>query len=83
MTEPFVDVVIACHDQTRPLDRAVRSVLQDETTRHLVRVTVVAHGLPADALRDRVAGIDGAVRIVEYADGIRSAAGRSTTGCRS
>ncbi len=75
MTEPFVDVVIACHDQTRPLDRAVRSVLQDETTRHLVRVTVVAHGLPADALRDRVAGIDGAVRIVEYADGIRSAAG--------
>nr|WP_241748158.1 glycosyltransferase [Microbacterium aquimaris] len=75
VTEPFVDVVIACHDQTRPLDRAVRSVLQDETTRHLVRVTVVAHGLPADALRDRVAGIDGAVRIVEYADGIRSAAG--------
>lgn len=75
MTEPFVDVVIACHDSSRPLDRAVRSVLHDAEVRDAVRVTVVAHGLPADVLQERVDGIAGAIRVVEHTDGIRSAAG--------
>lgn len=72
---PLVEVVIACHDDTRPLERAVASVMQDVEVRHLVRVTVVAHGLPKDRLSRKLDGIDGEWRVVEFADGIRSPAG--------
>lgn len=75
MTAPLVDVVIACHDVTRPLARAVSSVLQDAETRPIVRVTVVAHGVPGDELTVQLAGIEGSWRVVEFADGVRSAAG--------
>ncbi|GAA1926600.1 hypothetical protein GCM10009775_18490 [Microbacterium aoyamense] len=72
---PFVDVVIACHDPSRPLERAVRSVLADPDVRDDVRVTVVAHGIPGEPLAERLAGIDGAWRVEEFSDGIRSPAG--------
>lgn len=75
MTRPFVDVVIACHDQLRPIERAVGSVLSDDSARRSVRVTVVAHGIPAAPLSERLSGIAGSWRVEEFADGIRSPAG--------
>ncbi|MCD2444066.1 glycosyltransferase family 2 protein [Agromyces sp. SYSU K20354] len=75
MSRPFVDVVIACHDASRPIERAVASVLHDDDVRDEVRVTVVAHGLGADAFEQRLAGIDGSWRVVSFTDGVRSAAG--------
>lgn len=75
MTAPFVDVVIACHDESRPIERAVASVLADADVRREVRVTVVAHGLPAEPFEQRLAELGGDVRVVSFVDGIRSAAG--------
>lgn len=71
--EPAVDVVIAVHDPSREVDRAVRSVLQATAP---VRVTVVCHGIEADALTlDPQTRSDERLRLVEFADGIRSPAG--------
>lgn len=75
MSEPLVDIVIACHDESRPLERAVSSVLQDADVRTRVRVTVVAHGIDPAKLGDRLGHISGEVRLVGFVDGIRSAAG--------
>ncbi|MET0811681.1 MAG: glycosyltransferase [Microbacterium sp.] len=78
MTTPLVDVVIACHDEARPIERAVASVLQDADVRERVRVTVVAHGLPAEPFESRLSALDvpaGSWRVVAFADGIRSPAG--------
>ncbi|MGM7697403.1 glycosyltransferase [Microbacterium sp. A84] len=75
MSSPLVELVIACHDERRPLERAVASVLKDADVRDLVRVTVVAHGIDPEPLRERLAGIAGDTRVLAFADGIRSAAG--------
>ncbi|WP_040165457.1 glycosyltransferase [Microbacterium gorillae] len=75
MSDPLIDVVIACHDPSRPIERAVRSVLADDTARSLARVTVIAHGLDATTFDQRLAGIAGDWRVVPFADGARSAAG--------
>jgi hypothetical protein len=75
VSNPLLDVVIACHDESRPVERAVGSVLQDAAARESVRVTVVAHGIPAAPLEERLAGISGSVRVEAFDDGIRSAAG--------
>lgn len=75
MTSPFVDVVIACHDPSRPLERAVRSLLASDAARETVRVTVVAHGLAAEAFERRLTGIRGEWRVVEHHDGVASPAG--------
>lgn len=77
-----VDVVIACHTPTRPVGRAVASVL-DDNGEHAA-VTVVCHGVGAEAIsavleprhRDRV-------RLLEHDDGIHSAAGPFNAGMRS
>ena len=72
---PTVDVVIAAHDPGRRVDRAVSSVLDGTTT--AVRVTVVAHGIPATAFHDQLAAQrdDRRLRVVEFADGVPSPAG--------
>lgn len=75
MTTPLVEVIIACHDERRPIERAVASVVQDAAVRDRVRVTVVAHGVDAERMRTRLADIEGDVRVLAFADGIRSAAG--------
>jgi len=75
MSGPLVELVIACHDARRPIERAVASVFQDADVRELVRVTVVAHGLEAELLTDRLAGVVGDWRVVPFVDGVRSAAG--------
>lgn len=75
MTKPFVDLVIACHDPSRPLERAVRSVLAGDAARRQVRVTVVAHGQPADVFTKMLESVPGDWRVVEYSDGLSSPAG--------
>ncbi|HWL77206.1 glycosyltransferase family 2 protein [Microbacterium sp.] len=73
-SSPRVEVVVAVHSETRPVERAVASAL---ATRAPVRVTVVAHNLDPAAVRRRLGDLqdDHRVRIVELADGIGSPAG--------
>lgn len=84
MTEPpqpevGVDVVIAVHDPTRPIDRAVRSVLDHNGDG--VRLTVVCHEVPAAAIRARLDPPHReAVRLLEHSDGRRSPAGPFNAG---
>jgi len=75
MSAPLVEIVIACHDAHRPLRRAVESVLQDADVRDRVRITVVAHGIDPELLCEQLTDLDGDVRVLAFADGIRSAAG--------
>lgn len=79
MSVPAVDVVIAVHDLSRPVGRAVRSVL--EGADGAARVTVVCHELTAES----VAGVlppelRAQVRLLEVADGTRSPAGPFNAG---
>lgn len=80
MTERVgVDVVVAVHDTSRPIARAVRSVLDHNGEG--VRLTVVCHELDAD---DVAAVLDPAhrdrVRLLEHRDGRRSPAGPFNAG---
>jgi len=79
---PTVDVVIAVHDPFRPLDRAVRSVLQDGVEG--VRVLVVCHGIAATAFAAARREFDGAaVDWREFSDGVRSPTGPFMHGLRA
>ncbi|WP_109473711.1 glycosyltransferase [Ornithinimicrobium cavernae] len=77
-----VEVVIAVHSTSRPIGRAVASILDDNGSQ--TAVTVVCHNLGADQIlpgiapqhRDRV-------RLLEHHDGIRSAAGPFNAGMRA
>lgn len=73
--QPSVDVIIAVHQPTRPIERAVASVL--DHTRAPIRVTVVVHNTDPEPLRARLAAYagDARLRVVEYRDGIPSPAG--------
>lgn len=81
MTVPLLDVVIAVHTRTRPIGRAVASLLGDEPVD--VRVTVVCHGIEAVRIAETV-GIPAGplLRYVEYRDGIPSPAGPFNHGMR-
>ena len=77
-SEPLVDLVIPVHDASRPVGRAVRSVLDGAPAG--VRVTVVCHGIGRDAVIGQLDGLDnglnnGALRVVEFADGIAAPTG--------
>jgi hypothetical protein len=72
---PLAEVVISVHDPSRPIARAVGSIVDSPAVDRL-RVTVVCHGLPAASFAaavDRFRAAD--VRWVEFDDGIRSPAG--------
>jgi hypothetical protein len=56
------DVVIAVHDEDRPIERAVHSVLQDG----LGRAVVVCHGIDPDRIAER---LEMPGRVVETGDG--------------
>jgi len=72
---PFVDLIIPVHDASRPIRRAVASALDGVDARDL-RVTIVCHGLAAEPVREKLAGLDQSMlRIVEFSDGVRSPAG--------
>lgn len=80
MSEFDVDVIIAVHTASRPIRRAVASVL--DHTASAVRVSVVAHNLDAEAIRANLAEYaahDG-VRLLSLADGIPSPAGPMNLG---
>ncbi|MGY6497686.1 MAG: glycosyltransferase [Microcella sp.] len=77
--DPLIDVVVAVHTTERPVERAVTSALIDPTLP--VRVTVVAHGLSADAFKSRLSAVsDARLRIIEHHDGIASPAGPMNAG---
>lgn len=75
MTELVAQLVIACHDPSRPLERAVSSVFQDDGVSDRVGVIVVAHGIDASDLAARLEGVKGHIQVLSHIDGIRSAAG--------
>ena len=76
----LVDVIIPIHDYSRPIERAVASVMQDADVRDDVRVIVVCHGIDPDPVRERLQGVAGEVTVLPFTDGIRSAAGPFNAG---
>ncbi|ANS77936.1 glycosyl transferase, group 1 [Serinicoccus hydrothermalis] len=79
--DPEVDVVIAVHSTERDVGRAVRSVL-DGSPDLAVRVSVVAHNLPAGTVREQLGdqADDPRVRVLEVRDGIPSPSGPFNAG---
>lgn len=83
MTEPLVDVTIAVHSSTRPIARAVASVL--DHTAAPVRVNVVAHNIDREVIRANLGAYadDSRLRLLELRDGIASPAGPMNYGFAS
>lgn len=76
---PKADVIIAVHETSRPIARAVGSVLH--ATDAPVRVTVVAHGVETASIEEKLVEFDGrALRIVGFTDGVASPAGPFNAG---
>lgn len=75
MTEPAVDLTIPVHSASRPIARAVGSVV--DHTKVPVRVTVVAHNIDPELIRANLGAYadHASVRLLSLADGIRSPAG--------
>lgn len=75
MITPLVDVTIAVHSATRPISRAVASVL--EGTAAPVRVNVIAHNIDPEIIRRNLGTYADypALRLLSISDGIASAAG--------
>lgn len=75
--EPLVDFVVAIHDPGRPLERGLRTLLdQGLELGSELRVTVVCHNIPIESVRERLsAETRGVVRFLELRDGIPSPAG--------
>lgn len=73
MPDLMVDVIVAVHNDRRPVERAVASAL---LTSLEVRATIVAHNVDAARIRERLGdlGQDSRVRILELSDGVRSPA---------
>lgn len=71
-TQPDVDVVIAVHDASRQIDRAVRSSLTSDS---VARVIVVCHDVEPDDIAARLPRGEPRVQLVAFRDGIRSPAG--------
>ena len=76
----MVDVTIAVHSCTRPIARAVASIL--EHTKTPTRVTVVAHNVDPQLIRGNLGAWAGdqRVRLLELRDGISSPAGPMNLG---
>lgn len=72
---PLVDVTIAVHSATRPVARAVASIL--DHTREPVRVNVVAHNIDKEIIAKNLQGYlnDDRVRLLHLVDNIASPAG--------
>jgi len=75
MTTPLVDVVIPVHSETRPISRAVASILNH--TQADVRVNVVAHNIEESIIAKNLGTFqkDARVRLLHLVDGIPSPAG--------
>lgn len=71
---PEAEIIIGVHSDTRPVERAVSSVLKNERD---ILVTVIAHNLEPDAVRARLGETlmsDPRVRVLSLEDGVRSPA---------
>jgi hypothetical protein len=80
MADPLVDVTIAVHSATRPIARAVASIV--DHTAAVVRVNVVAHNIDPEVIRANLghyAEHEG-VRLLSLQDGVRSPAGPMNLG---
>lgn len=75
MQDPLVEVTIAVHSQSRPIARAVSSIL--DHTQAPVRVNVVAHNIDPELIRKNLGLYDGdpRLRLLALTDGIPSPAG--------
>lgn len=73
MPEPLVDVIVAVHNDRRPVERAVDSALRTSID---VRVTIVAHNVDEAAIHRRIGvrDADPRLRVLPLADGVRSPA---------
>lgn len=77
-----VEVVVAVHSPARPVGRAVASVLDGNGTQ--AAVTVVCHDVPGEEVAAVLRPQDrGRVRLLEHADGVRSASGPFNAGMRA
>ncbi|WP_434141772.1 glycosyltransferase [Leucobacter sp. gxy201] len=83
MSAPRVDVTIAVHTSTRPIARAVGSVI--DHTAAPVRVIVVAHNIESGIIRANLGAYaaDPRVEVLELRDGIPSPAGPMNFGFAS
>ena len=83
MTEPLVDLTIAVHSESRPIRRAVSSVLDGTSAE--VRVNVVAHNIDPGIIRKNLGEYADhpGLRLLELADGIHSPAGPMNHGLAS
>ena len=75
MDNPVVDVVVAVHTPTRPVQRAVASILVG--TQEDIRVTVVCHNVEPDVISANLGPYsdDPRVRLLSLQDGVPSPAG--------
>lgn len=80
MESPLVDVTIAVHSASRPVARAVASVV--DRTEAAVRATVVAHNIDPEIIRAQLGAYatHASVRLLSLQDGIRSPAGPMNLG---
>jgi Glycosyltransferase like family 2 len=78
-----VTVVIPVHQLNRPIARAVSSALAAGNPGQ-VKVLVVCHGLAAEDVRERLAEVPQEhVQLLEFSDGIPSAAGPKNAGLKT
>lgn len=77
---PAIDVTIAVHSATRPIRRAVASVL--DGTKAAVRVIVVAHNIDPAVIADNLQDLSEHPRVLlaDLQDGVRSPAGPMNLG---
>ncbi|MCR2765128.1 glycosyltransferase [Microbacterium sp. zg.B48] len=75
MSQPVVDVTIAVHSATRPIARAVASIV--DHTEAPVRVNVVAHNIDPEVIRENLGAYAShpQVRLLALRDGVYSPAG--------
>ena len=74
---PLVQVVIAIHRYERPIERAVASVVEGNTTNGAI---VVVHNIDPEPIRQRLEQFGSRVQILTCTDGIPSPAGPLNTG---
>lgn len=81
--QPIVDVIIAVHSESRPLARAVASILDHNAA--AINVWVVAHNIAPDKITNQLGqwASDPRVKLLEFRDGIHSPAGPFNFGIAS
>ena len=81
-TDPLVDAVIAVHDPSRPIARAVASLQRSGLAAGTgLRITVVCHNIAVDAIAAQLPDPAApGLRLMHLEDGIHSAAGPFNAG---